>query len=158
MILAVLIVLFCALLALWNKMKPRGPSPPVYPGALPILGHAHQLYGDPIYFWTIQKKMYQFSLDNGGVSEIRFGPHSVYMVTDPDDSLVIANTCLNKPYYYDFAKEMFNRGLVTASCELKITYITLCNPQIVVSDLGVMRLQVFNNDMETPSSTVVPSL
>ncbi|XP_022827266.1 cytochrome P450 4C1-like [Spodoptera litura] len=115
MIFAVLIVLFCALLALWNKLKPRGPSPPVYPGALPILGHAHQLYGDPIHFWVIQKKMYQFSLDNGGVSEIRFGPHSVYMVTDPDDSLVVANTCLNKPYYYEFAKEMFNRGLVTAS-------------------------------------------
>lgn len=38
----------------------------------------------------------------------------VTVVTDPDDSLSIANSCFSKPSIYDFAKEMYNRGLVTA--------------------------------------------
>uniref|UniRef100_A0A2H1WQY4 SFRICE_034971 n=1 Tax=Spodoptera frugiperda TaxID=7108 RepID=A0A2H1WQY4_SPOFR len=52
MIFVVLVVLFCASLALWNKMKPRPPSPPVHPGALPLIGHAHQFYGDPKCQWA----------------------------------------------------------------------------------------------------------
>ncbi|KAF9405505.1 hypothetical protein HW555_013791 [Spodoptera exigua] len=153
MIFAVLIVSFCALLVLWSKLKPRGPSPPVHPGALPILGHAHQLYGDPKKFWVTKKKMYQFSLDSGGVSEIRLGPHSVYVLTDPDDSLVIANTCLNKPYYYDFAKEMFNRGLVTAS-------LTTWKPhrKLLYPAFNMQVLATFVTEYNTQSRNLVAAL
>ncbi|CAH0697159.1 unnamed protein product [Spodoptera exigua] len=153
MIFAVLIVSFCGLLVLWSKLKPRGPSPPVHPGALPILGHAHQLYGDPKKFWVTKKKMYQFSLDSGGVSEIRLGPHSVYVLTDPDDSLVIANTCLNKPYYYDFAKEMFNRGLVTAS-------LTTWKPhrKLLYPAFNMQVLATFVTEYNTQSRNLVAAL
>ena len=43
-------------------------------------------------------------------------------ITNPEDCLTVANSCLSKPYLYDFAKEYVNNGLITATgkwCETK---------------------------------------
>ncbi|XP_050553874.1 cytochrome P450 4C1 [Spodoptera frugiperda] len=212
MIFVVLVVLLCALLVLWNKMKPRGPSPPVYPGALPLIGHAHQCYGDskqsnsfyrPLYlpllnqnytllqflgglatnirlvlnlakcrilytykilhfevlqyfikiciisdFWEILKNLSHFSLENGGVVEIWMGPHIMYMITDPDDSMIVATKCMEKPYFYEFATEMFKNGLITASSTTWKTHRRLLNPsfnqQVMTSFLPEFNTQARN--------------
>ncbi|KAF9797619.1 hypothetical protein SFRURICE_012767 [Spodoptera frugiperda] len=125
MIFIVLVVLLCALLVIWNNMKSRGPSPPVYPGALPLIGHAHQCYGDSKHFWEVLKNLSHFSLENGGVVEVWMGPHIMYMITDPDDSMIVATKCMEKPYFYEFATEMFKNGLITASCKLPTSWICI---------------------------------
>ena len=47
------------------------------------------------------------------------------MLSDLDDCLTVANTCLDKPYLYGFGKELYGRGLVTADGKL-IANIELC--------------------------------
>ncbi|KAJ8715555.1 hypothetical protein PYW07_010037 [Mythimna separata] len=98
MFLIVLILIWCAVFALWWFVKPRHPSPPVYPGALPIIGHAHRMLGSEL------------------------------LVTDLDDCLTVANTCLEKPYLYDFGKPLYDRGLVTANALTWKPHRKLLNP------------------------------
>lgn len=38
-------------------------------------------------------------------------------MTDPDDMFTIANTCLEKDGFYDFAKPWLGEGLVTGKCK-----------------------------------------
>ncbi|KAH9630833.1 hypothetical protein HF086_009949 [Spodoptera exigua] len=80
----VLLVLCGTLYILWSWLKPRPLSPPILPGSLPIIGHAHQMFGNR------------------------------RLITDPDDLGTVANTCLTKSYFYDFAKDFLNNGLITA--------------------------------------------
>ncbi|KAJ8715552.1 hypothetical protein PYW07_010034 [Mythimna separata] len=125
---SMLILVWCAVFAVWWFVKPRRPSPPVYPGALPIIGHAHQLLGSELQLWQTEKEVYHFCLENGGVVEVRLGPRSVYIVTDLDDCLTVANTCLEKPYLYDFGKPLYDRGLVTANALTWKPHRKLLNP------------------------------
>ncbi|CAH1641556.1 unnamed protein product [Spodoptera littoralis] len=78
------LVLLCfVVLAVWTTWFRQKPdAPPMMPGLLPIIGHAHVIFGD--------RKL----------------------ITDPDDCLTLSNICLNKPYLYDFAKDFLNNGLV----------------------------------------------
>ncbi|KAJ8715553.1 hypothetical protein PYW07_010035 [Mythimna separata] len=128
MFLVELILVWCAVFALWWYMKPRRPSPPVYPGALPIIGHAHLLLGDITKIWQKEIEGFRFCMENGGVIEWRLGPKSMYVVTDLDDCLTIANTCLDKPYVYDFGKKLYNRGLVTANTSTWKSHRKMLNP------------------------------
>lgn len=43
------------------------------------------------------------------------------VLSDPNDSLQVANTCLSKPYVYNFAKELYNNDLNTAEGKSMIT-------------------------------------
>lgn len=42
------------------------------------------------------------------------------VVTDPDDFLTVANACLEKDWFYDFAKPWLGEGLVTGSRKSKL--------------------------------------
>nr|ULR85439.1 cytochrome P450 [Spodoptera frugiperda] len=153
MIFIVLVLLFCASLALWNKIKPRPPSPPVHPGALPLIGHAHQLYGDPKHLWEFVTKLSLFSLKSGGVSELWMGPHIMYMITDPDDFMTVATKCVDKPYFYKFATEMFQNGLITASLTTWKTHRRLLNPSF-----NLQVLTSFIPEFNTQARNLVTSL
>ncbi|KAJ8715551.1 hypothetical protein PYW07_010033 [Mythimna separata] len=128
MFLVVLIVLWCALFALWWNVKPRQPSPPVYPGALPIIGHAHHMLGGLSQLWQVESDVYRFCMENGGVTEFRLGPRSIYVLADLDDCLTVANTCFDKPYIYDFGKKLYDRGLVTAPAVIWKSHRKILNP------------------------------
>ena len=39
----------------------------------------------------------------------------VAVITDPDDALTVANTCLHKHFIYDFVRTWLGNGLLTSS-------------------------------------------
>ncbi|KAJ8709646.1 hypothetical protein PYW08_009650 [Mythimna loreyi] len=114
----VLVLVWGAVFAIWWYVKPRRATPPVAPGALPIIGHAHRMVGSTLQIWEKEKFLYNFCLENGGIVELRLGPQPVYVLTDLDDCLTIANSCLDKPYIYEFGKPLYGRGLVTTNASL----------------------------------------
>ncbi|KAJ8709643.1 hypothetical protein PYW08_009647 [Mythimna loreyi] len=50
------------------------------------------------------------------------------VITDLDDCLTVANTCLDKPYIYDFGKQLYDRGLATANALVWKPQRKLLNP------------------------------
>nr|WIE06253.1 cytochrome CYP340AB1 [Spodoptera frugiperda] len=107
--------LICVIVfTLWLWWRPRKNAPPCYPGALPLIGHGYQLFGNRKQLWIYLKKIFNYSLEKGGVLEIWIGTHSVYVLTDPDEILTVSNSCLNKAYFYEFAKEYLKNGLITS--------------------------------------------
>ncbi|CAH1641547.1 unnamed protein product [Spodoptera littoralis] len=113
------ILIFCIVFILWFWLRPRSPNaPPCYPGALPIIGHGHQIFGNRKHLWKYLEKIFQYSLEKGGVLEVWLATHSVYVITDPDEILTVANTCLNKAYFYEFGKEYFKNGLITSEASI----------------------------------------
>ncbi|XP_047036365.1 cytochrome P450 4V2-like [Helicoverpa zea] len=153
MVLGVLIVACCVVFAVWRLVKPRSPSPKVYPGALPLLGHLFQLAGDNFSFWEFTKNLNKFCLKNDDICQIRLGPHRCYVLSDPAESLMIANTYLEKPYLYDFAKEMFSCGLVTATVSTWKPHRKLLNPSFSVAVLNTF-LPEFNTQARNLLSTL----
>ncbi|KAJ2940595.1 hypothetical protein O0L34_g6536 [Tuta absoluta] len=114
----VLFWVMCSLCAYWLWRKnaaDSGNEPPAFPGALPIIGHAHLLIGDS------------------------------NLLCDPDDAMTVANTCLEKDDFYEFAKPWLGEGLVTGKLSIWRNHRKLLNPAFssVVLDgfLGVFNKQ-----------------
>ncbi|CAH0597770.1 unnamed protein product [Chrysodeixis includens] len=145
---AIVLIFCCVVYFVAYRVKRRLPSPPVFPGALPIIGHLNVIPRDPLNMWDWEKSVHEFSLKNDGVAEIRFGTHAIFIVTDPDDSLSIANSCYSKPTIYDFAKEMYNRGLVTAGESTWKSHRKLLNPSFRQQVLNSL-LDVFSEQAQT---------
>ncbi|KAH9635767.1 hypothetical protein HF086_011300 [Spodoptera exigua] len=55
--------------------------PPMYPGVLPIIGHAHLLIGNTTRLWTMVQKLAKQALDNGGVISGFIGKDLYYRPT-----------------------------------------------------------------------------
>ncbi|KAJ8715517.1 hypothetical protein PYW07_009999 [Mythimna separata] len=89
------------------------PLPPLYPGLLPIIGHTYILLGDTSKLWLTLKKICDYSLQHEGVISAKLGFQIYYFISDPEDALVAANTCLNKHFLYSFANYWLGEGLVT---------------------------------------------
>nr|XP_034837117.1 cytochrome P450 4C1-like [Maniola hyperantus] len=53
------------------------------------------------------------TLNAGGVTSGYIGPRTLYLVTDPDNCLKIANICLQKDSFYKFLKPWLGEGLLT---------------------------------------------
>nr|XP_049704920.1 cytochrome P450 4C1-like [Helicoverpa armigera] len=139
MIFMVLIVL-CCVFAIWSWVKPRSATlPPLYPGCLPLIGHAYKVIGDSKHMWEFEKKVYDFVAKSKQIVEFRFGTHPLFVITDPDDGLIVANHCLEKPFFYGFFEEIYDRGLVTARANWK-SHRKLLNPafnlQVLQSFVG----------------------
>ncbi|XP_021197354.3 cytochrome P450 4C1 [Helicoverpa armigera] len=121
--------LSCIALAIWSWLKPRSvKSPPMYPGWLPLIGHGYQLMGDEKHFWKREKQVVDFCLQNNDLIEMRLGTHSLFVLTDPEDSLTVANNCLEKPYIYHYADNVYGRGLLTTKVDIWKTHRKLLNP------------------------------
>ncbi|XP_045780381.1 cytochrome P450 4C1-like [Maniola jurtina] len=121
-----LVLLACGLLAL----SPRNSSkdePPVLPGGLILIGHAHILFGKKLRAWELFKKMSHASLKAGGVISTFVGPQTLYWVTDPNDFWKVANTCLDKSKLYDFVKPYVGNGIGTSSSSVWKVHRKLIN-------------------------------
>nr|QEL53093.1 cytochrome P450 CYP141 [Mythimna separata] len=147
------VVLLCLVIAAWLWMKPHPRSPAIVPGALPFIGHSHQVIGDRKHLWNFFRKVQLYSLKNGGVCECWFGTHKFYVITDPEDSLTLSNTCLNKPYVYDFAKKFLNNGLITAQASIWKTHRKLLNPAF-----NQQVLNTYVNEINVQARTLVSKL
>ncbi|CAH1641546.1 unnamed protein product [Spodoptera littoralis] len=152
---SVLVLLaFCATLyILWSWLRPRPHSPPILPGSLPLIGHAHQLFGNRKHLWIFLKYIYDYSLRHGGVIEFWLGPHTFYVVTDPDDIGTVANACLTKSYFYDFAKDFLNNGLITADAVTWKSHRKLLNPAF-----NQQVLNTFMNEINIQARSLVSDL
>ncbi|KAJ8709619.1 hypothetical protein PYW08_009623 [Mythimna loreyi] len=120
-------VIFVVCLAVWicvliywreKLVESQGhPLPPMYPGYLPIIGHSYMLLTGTSNLWNRLKNMCEYSIQQGGVMVCKFGFDIYYVISDPEDALVAANTCLDKHYLYSFAKYWLGEGLITGSGE-----------------------------------------
>ncbi|XP_050554135.1 cytochrome P450 4C1-like [Spodoptera frugiperda] len=119
--------------------------PPMYPGVLPIIGHAHLLIGNTTRLWTMVQRMAKEALANGGVISGFIGKDLYYIIADPEDSVTAANACLHKHFAYDFGKPWMGEGLVLASGPTWKRHRKLLNPafslQVLHSFLGVFNIQ-----------------
>nr|XP_049704984.1 cytochrome P450 4V2-like [Helicoverpa armigera] len=125
---AVLLCTVICVVLVWWFMKPKDKGPPIYPWAFPLVGHLPHLFGDRTYLARFLKTLNSYCVEKGDVIRMWFGTHTFYIVTDPDDSILIANTCLNKSYFYDFAKNFLGTGLITADASLWKAHRKLLNP------------------------------
>ncbi|XP_026729387.1 cytochrome P450 4C1-like [Trichoplusia ni] len=72
--------------------------------------------------------MFNYCLKNGGIMKLLIGPHQAFIMTEPDECLIVANACMNKPYLYEFGKDCYGRGLVTAKESTWKPHRKLLNP------------------------------
>ncbi|XP_052752817.1 cytochrome P450 4C1-like [Galleria mellonella] len=147
MIVLILIWTLCLLCAyyLWNqRSRDTDNEPPMCPGALPVIGHAHLLIGDSSYLWQAMVDLANKSYAAGGVVSAAIGPRTIYVVTDPDDFFTVANTCLQKDGFYDFAKPWLGEGLVTGTLSIWRNHRKLLNPAFSNTVLDGF-IEVFNS-------------
>ncbi|KAG6449918.1 hypothetical protein O3G_MSEX006288 [Manduca sexta] len=128
-----------------QRKKMKVLEPPSLPGKLPILGHSYILYGDNIHTWNVLKWVSQEALTKGGVITMNIGPRLVYAITDPDDLYTVANSCLLKDYFYNFAKPWLGNGLFSGSGPVWRRHRKLLNPafnqQVLDGFIGVFNDQ-----------------
>ncbi|CAG5014227.1 unnamed protein product [Parnassius apollo] len=98
----------------WKGYSRSKHEPPPLPNGLPILGHAHLLFGGGLRLWEAVKTISHACCKAGDVTTISLGPIKCYVLTDPDDCMTVANSCLEKGFLYDFAKPWLGEGLLTA--------------------------------------------
>ncbi|CAH0721107.1 unnamed protein product, partial [Brenthis ino] len=140
-----MIILICAAFGLWAWCRRNGnkDEPPAYPGSLPLIGHAHLFYGNSVQLWNTFKDLCNESFKAGGVMSMSIGPRIVYAISDPDDFLTVANTCLEKDSFYEFLKPWVGEGLLTGAVPIWKEHRKLLNPafsQVVLDGF----LDVFN--------------
>ncbi|CAH0721106.1 unnamed protein product, partial [Brenthis ino] len=140
-----MIILICAAFGLWAWCRKNGnkDEPPAYPESLPLIGHAHLLCGDSVQLWNRLKEFCNESFKAGGVVSVSIGPRTIYAITDPEDCLTVANTCLQKDNFYEFGKAWVGEGLLTGAVPIWKDHRKLLNPsfsQVVLDGF----LDVFN--------------
>ncbi|CAG4961559.1 unnamed protein product [Parnassius apollo] len=126
------LALFCITFVLYWTWRHRNTKsklePPTYPGGLPLIGHAHFLMGDTVCLWNTMREVSHNTLRLGGVITASIGPRTLYVVTDPEDSLTVANACLQKDFMYEFAKPWLGDGLLTGKVSIWKRHRILLNP------------------------------
>ncbi|CAH0597834.1 unnamed protein product [Chrysodeixis includens] len=134
----------CAAYWLWSRKTRNTTEPPVLPGAWPIVGHALRFIGDNCHVWNKLNEIVNEIVDLGGVAAVPLGPRTFYVVTDPDDSSTILNTCLEKDDIYEIGKSYLGEGLLTAKLSIWKNHRKLLNPAFNQSVLDTF-MGVFNS-------------
>uniref|UniRef100_A0A2H1VJB0 SFRICE_020963 n=1 Tax=Spodoptera frugiperda TaxID=7108 RepID=A0A2H1VJB0_SPOFR len=151
MVVAVYLICF-VVISVWLWVRSRRLMPPVVPGALPLIGHMHRFLGLESIWNTIEETS-KFSLENGGISILKICEHNVYMLTDPDLSLMAFNISLNKMFLYHFTKDLMGNGLVTSDAQTWKIHRKLINPAF-----NQQVLNSFINEMNVQSKWLVSEL
>ncbi|KAF9807187.1 hypothetical protein SFRURICE_015263, partial [Spodoptera frugiperda] len=95
----------------WYWWKPHPRSPPTVPD-----------------LWRYMERIVDSVLENKQLIQLRLGPHILYIVSDPEEVRIIANTCLDKPYFYNFLVDGIGNGLITADGAMWKIHRKLINP------------------------------
>ncbi|KAJ8709621.1 hypothetical protein PYW08_009625 [Mythimna loreyi] len=111
-----LVICICGVIYWRKRLESKAhPLPPALAGQLPIIGHTHILLTNTTNLWLNFKDACEQLNRHNGVIYAQFGFEIYYLVSDPEDALVVANTCLEKHFLYRFAKYWIGEGLVTGS-------------------------------------------
>ncbi|XP_022827530.1 cytochrome P450 4C1-like isoform X1 [Spodoptera litura] len=149
-----LVVLFgvtAVLLWYWWKRHPR--SPPSFPGELPIIGHVFAMLGYRNDIWTFIKRVCDYSLENGGLIRLNVGSHIIYVVSDPNDTGVVASMCLEKGFFYEIGRDFVQKGLLTSDATTWKTHRKLLHPAF-----NQQVLNTFINEMNVQARNLVSQL
>ncbi|KAJ8715374.1 hypothetical protein PYW07_009856 [Mythimna separata] len=129
MLAVALFFIACAAYWWWRHKNVKATEPPDLPGGWPIVGHLPRLLTDSCTLWNLlSNDVHQEISGLGGVARVTIGPRTVYLITDPEDSLTVAASCMEKDPYYNFAKPWLGHGLVTAKYEIWKNHRKLLNP------------------------------
>ncbi|CAG4961426.1 unnamed protein product [Parnassius apollo] len=144
MIFIVCIFIIYGLYVLKGYSRSKHEPPPLSNG-LPIIGHAHQLFGGGLRLWETVKTKSHECCKAGDVTTLSLGPIKCYVLTDAGDFMTVANTCLEKGILYDFAKPWLGEGLLTAPLAKWKTHRKLLNTafnqQVLDGFLDVFNIQ-----------------
>ncbi|XP_050554142.1 cytochrome P450 4C1-like [Spodoptera frugiperda] len=152
MSLLVLTVIFSVLFAIWwYWWRPRSRSPPTFPGALPIFGHSFVALKNRNDVWSFMERIFNYATDECVV--IKLGPHNIYIVSDPDEAGVIANTSLKKSFLYSFLDNILENGLLLEDVPIWRVHRKLLNPAF-----NVHTLNTFQNIMNVEAKKFVSML
>ncbi|XP_072934953.1 cytochrome P450 4V2-like [Epargyreus clarus] len=126
--------------------RPLPGEPPVMPGYIPLIGHAYRLLGDTTRLWEELTAISYTSLQRGGVISYWVGPIQIYMVTDPDDCMTIANACLEKDNITrKFIGTLYGNGLLFAPAKIWKGHRKVLNPafnqQVLDGFIGLLNKQ-----------------
>ncbi|KAJ8715547.1 hypothetical protein PYW07_010029 [Mythimna separata] len=111
------------------------------------------MLGDRKHLWDFFRRIQLYALKEGGVCKVSLGPHTVYVICDPEDSLKLSNICLNKPYLYDFMEALGKNGLVTAEASIWKRHRKLLNPAF-----NQQVLNTYVNEINVQARTLVSQL
>ncbi|XP_049876092.1 cytochrome P450 4c21-like isoform X2 [Pectinophora gossypiella] len=74
----------------------------------------HQVFGNGEYLVTVMHRISALMEETGLPFVAWVGPRPVIVVMHPEDVKAVTNAFVEKPYYYNFAREWVGNGLVTA--------------------------------------------
>uniref|UniRef100_A0A0K8TUI0 Cytochrome p450 n=1 Tax=Epiphyas postvittana TaxID=65032 RepID=A0A0K8TUI0_EPIPO len=88
---------------------------PTLKGGFPVLGNALVFHGDSVHLWKAFQRVMKETNAAGGVLAIWLGPSLHYMITDPEDAVMVMNNCLEKNrYIYDMGNVFLGSSLINA--------------------------------------------
>ncbi|XP_022827255.1 cytochrome P450 4C1-like [Spodoptera litura] len=123
----VLAMIFSVVFAIWwYWWRPCPRSPRTYPGALPIIGHIVEAIKYRNDIWSYMEHVADDITDE--CVQLKMGPHIIYVVSDPSEISVIANTCLKKSFFYKFLVDLLGNGLLIADVPTWKIHRKLLNP------------------------------
>ncbi|KAI8423182.1 hypothetical protein MSG28_014231 [Choristoneura fumiferana] len=107
----------------------KGPQPPQYPGALPLIGHGHLFAsGNSVALFELCKDICSYSNSCGGVTGLKIGWTQNYLISDPDDCLTLSNASLEKNFIYEFMKPLLGNGMLIAPVPIWKVHRKLLSP------------------------------
>ncbi|XP_035442277.2 cytochrome P450 4C1-like [Spodoptera frugiperda] len=144
----VLILIFSAMFAMWwYWWRPLPRAPATYPGALPIIGHIVEGIKYRNDIWGYMERIADYLITDECV-QLRMGPHIIYVVSDPDEVDIIANTCLKKSFFYKFLIDVLGNGLLISDVPTWKIHRKLLNPafnlHVLNTFLNVMNVEARN--------------
>ncbi|KAJ8709493.1 hypothetical protein PYW08_009497 [Mythimna loreyi] len=129
MLAVVLIFIACVLYWRWRRQrKVKATEPPELPGGWPIVGHLLRLVTDSCTLYDRIDVGHHEVTQMGGVVRAHTGTRTLYLLTDPDDSLTVATASMEKDNFYNFAEPWLGHGLITAKYEIWKHHRKLLNP------------------------------
>ncbi|XP_026741644.1 cytochrome P450 4c21-like [Trichoplusia ni] len=112
----VCVMLICACAALWSyerRVRSVFKGIPTLP-PLPIIGNIHQVLGDGRVLFRLLKSVAEICDTNNSPCIAWLGLYPIFITHDPEDVKVITNSCVEKPFLYNFGRVWLGHGLVTA--------------------------------------------
>ncbi|KAH9631016.1 hypothetical protein HF086_000343 [Spodoptera exigua] len=103
--------------------------------------------------WSFFQNVGEHVLENGGICQLRAGPYLAYVVNDPEAVTLVANSCLDKPFFYEYMANIIGNGLITSDGHIWKKHHKLLYPAF-----SQQVLNTYLNEMNTQAQRLVSQL